>query len=293
MATPENVSSIESKYPYLGNLTIRPTRDLTAEQRRVERELSEIVQNLPSADLQYDQVNGTHGGRIINIDYYRCLHPLYGGGDPATLRMRRTQFTPATYAPAKKAAQDRFRRSLLSPECDVIIMGGGPASGKSTAVAAFLSKGGSNLNTPTLTYDTSLADSQEACQDIEEVLRRQGKVTIYWVYRPFKLAMGSMIQRALHDGRYLTARRLAVTHQGSRESISRILKAFGNDARVASYVIDNSGTLDDIRLMDLAQLDGVLYDSAGEVTRDVGLAVLKNQAQACQIPKDLYDAIAL
>lgn len=290
MSTTDDVTMLAGEFPYSGRLIIRPTMGLDAGQRLVERELATLVQDQTLADVAYDKLNGTQQGCVINIDYYRCLHGAYGDLDPATVRQRRTLLTPATYAPAKKAAQDRFRRAIMTPFDDVIIMGGGPASGKSTAVAASqVSKGvGSN----TLTYDTSLADPQEACEDIRAVLAFQNKVMLLWVYRPFPLAMVSMIERALRDGRYLTARRLAVTHTGSRAAILRIAKEFSTDHRVAVLAIDNSGANGKAHTMDLRTLEDTLIGTANEVTADIGLRELNAYSQSHDLPKDLYDAIA-
>ena len=117
-------------------MNIQPVEGLPDDERTKERELAAIVQN-PDADQRYNAIPLTYGGLVVNIDLYRELLPEYqldaqGAATPA-VRQSRTKYTAATYASAKAASMDRFQREVRHAR-RVILLGGGPASGKTSVL---------------------------------------------------------------------------------------------------------------------------------------------------------------
>jgi len=264
------------------------THDLNDEQRRVERELAEILANRTVADRLYNALPEALGGRVINIDLYRDLHPEYSR-DGTDRRERRTRLTPATYGPAKIASKDRFLRSLAHGQGQVVlIMGGGPASGKSTSLRATL---GNPQDLADIVYDTSLASSSEALAFVASSLEAGHTVKIAWVDRPFPRAIDSMVARACVDGRYLTLERMATLHRGSRQAILDVAEAYRSDERVEIAGIDNRYEERKPALRDLDPLVTAVRSSLKGVTHDAARAAFDAYRRSHDVPPDVERAL--
>jgi hypothetical protein len=277
-------SDADAAEPYPGRLRIQPTAGLPDDERQQERTLAEIVQGA-SADELYNDIDLAYRGLVINIDLYRELLPAYrlnlAGNASPDIRRRRTQFTAATFAPAKAASYDRFQREAAIAR-QVIILGGGPASGKTSALRAIVD----DIDRSTSTvYDTSLTDPATAEQEIGQALRNDRQVRISWVFKPFDLAIDGMIRRAVAEGRYLTLQRMVDLHRGSRRTLLHILNRFAgiNSLKVA-VVRHYAGNISEIPLADM---HAIFQNPNEDVTYERALRQYQQCEQCVLIPDDL------
>jgi hypothetical protein len=281
----ENSSSeAGAAQPYPGRLRIQPAAGLSDAERQQERNLADIVQGA-SADELYNDIELTYHGLVVNIDLYRELLPAYRlnltGSATPNIRLRRTEFTAATFAPAKAASYDRFQREAAKAR-QVIILGGGPASGKTSALRAIIK--GIDRSTSTI-YDTSLTDPATAEQEIGQALRNDRQVHINWVFKPFALAIDGMIRRAVAEGRYLTLQRMVDLHRGSRRTLLHILDRFaGVHSLKVSAVRNFFGNISDIPLADLP---AIFQNPEEEISYERALRQYQQCEHSIGIPDDL------
>lgn len=274
--------------PYPGPLGVVPVPDLPEDERAKERQLTELVQS-PGANEQYDALPLTFGGLVINIDLYRELLPEYRlselGQATAAVRANRTKYTAATYAAAKAASLDRFRRAAATAR-RVVLLGGGPASGKTLTLRALI---GALDPAETVVYDTSLTDYATAKREIEAGLAHGAQVDVVWIYSPFARAIDGMITRAVAEGRYLTLRRMVDLHRGSRETIQALInqtvgisgltiRVYGGGPNVAAE-------------MALADIPRIFQDSQEDLSHECAQRQYISCEKRLRIPEDLRERI--
>jgi hypothetical protein len=270
--------------PYPGRLRIQPAAGLSDDERQQERILAEFVQGV-SADELYNAIELTYHGLVVNIDLYRELIPAYrlnlGGSATPAIRLRRTKFTAATFAPAKAASYDRFQREAAKAR-QVIILGGGPASGKTSALRSIIEGIDRSIST---VYDTSLTDPASAEQEIGQALRNNRQVRIFWVFKPFVLAIDGMIRRAVAEGRYLTLQRMVDLHTGSRRTLLHILHRFAGVHSLNVSVLRDSA--DNFTRIPLADLPAIFQNPDEDIAYERALRQYQQCENSIGIPDDL------
>ena len=259
---------------------------LTAEEREKESELAQIVQG-ESADQQYNAIPLTFHGLVINIDLYRELLPSYRLGPEGLAtdqqRIDRTRYTAATFGPAKAASFDRFQRETATAR-RVVLLGGGPASGKTSMLRGIIDA----VDPLTTTvYDTSLTDPATAEREVRKALENDRQVDIYWVFKSFPLAVEGMITRAVKEGRYLTLERMVDLHQGSRETILRLIRQFSG-IHALSITALRSAAEGDVRIP-LAELASVLNNPTEDMSYGIALRQFHHCEARLGIQDDLKD----
>ncbi len=165
---------------------------LTEEEKQVAEELRKIFDE-PDADAKYDKLPDSMGGKILNADIARELSPRYQSVSD------RTRFTRATYEPARDYVYARFMRELKKKEGLVIILAGGAASGKTTSIQG-------TLQGADLVFDSNCADISKAKRVIDAAVGHGWSVVVVYIHRNFRIAVESMLKRAILTGRSIPLR---------------------------------------------------------------------------------------
>ena len=196
---------------------------LSDQEQAVLRELQRIV-SAPGVDYQYDQLDGTFNGRLLNADLARELSRDYRN------KYDRLCFTRCSYAPCAQYVLNRFRNVIRQP-CSpgtraVLFLAGGAASGKTSSV------GQKTIKLYDLIFDSNLADFQKARMMIDESLKAGWLVDISYIHRPYDLAVRSMIERAIDTGRYVPMgkpSKMGKLHVSAQRTIVRLRREFSDD----------------------------------------------------------------
>lgn len=262
----------------------RESVHLTAEQLRVETELFALCAQSEEMWAQYCQLAETHRGTVINIDLFRDLHPAYAAPGPDR-RERRTRLTPATYRPAKKASREWYDRLIAESEPgSVLFTGGGPASGKTRSLSQVF---GSYRDAFDRILDTSLTNLVEARTQIEHASAYGHAVKVVWVYRPFHLAVHSMIERACTDGRFITLARMAFLHRGSKEAFLALGHQYCGSQAVTVQCIINAFEEDDSGERSLEAAIPLVISDLTRTTEHVARHAFEQYCQCHTVPEDL------
>jgi hypothetical protein len=254
--------------PYPGRLHIMPWPDLPAVERTMERQLVDIVQK-SNADQLYNAIDLTYHGLVIDIDLYRELLPIYRadvkGYYKGFTRGRRAHYKVSTNAPAKAAAEDRFRREAAHAR-RIIVMAGGPASGKSLALRGMIEHiDPSN----TIVYENTLADPAAAEHMVIKAVNQGSQIAIIWVYMPFRTAVDGMIRRAFDDGRCVTLKNMVDLHLASRATFLHLIRQCSGMPLVRLRALGNFG--DREAELPLADLPALFDEPSQRISHDIAL----------------------
>ena len=258
-AMPEAIiTNVGGRQCYQGRLAIPVDARLGDEHARVEAQLAQLVEQVALADPAYDALPETKGGKIINADLYRELHPCYAEGSLAD----RQVLTRATTNPAKAGSQDRFARQLTACAASAqlkVVLAGGSGAGKTTTLRQMPEL----LSHADLIYDTTLSRPEDLTFVLARAHAAQLKkpLTIIYVHRPFADAVAGMIQRAKADGRYIPLVGMVANHAGAIANMHDLIKNHQHAASVR-VLIRNNG---DPQFSD-SQIDPIEF--CGTVTTD-------------------------
>lgn len=175
-------------------------------------------------------------GNVLNTDQAKELCREYSEND-----VDKILFSRAAYPPAKEFIKRLFFLEIELPDISTVtFLGGGAASGKSTAVETWKKNGRFPDNW--LIMDGTLSEENDALEQIEAALKRQKQILVIYVYCPVAKAVGFALSRAMKNGRGITIQRLAKTHFYSQKSVLALSEQYtGFPETIGFPVFDNSG----------------------------------------------------
>jgi predicted ABC-type ATPase len=218
--------------------------DLTGVDKEIEREAFEILARDDSTLI--DQYIKLHG-KNVNTDDARELFPAY--------RADRSR-AAAVHAPSTELS-NRVYAKLLDENRgavdEVIFLAGGGGSGKTTALKKMVLDQGRD---DVITFDGTFANPSSNKERIKQALDNGYEVSVVYVHveNPLK-ALANALDRAERmvaekgSGRTIPTAQLIEQHAKARQAFVDAAKEMKSEPRVTFQVIDNSGTLDDIKVV--------------------------------------------
>lgn len=193
---------------------------------RIRRDFAKILSRNPKAVI--DSTRDSSGHVVLNADDLFKRWPEYKN----TPRSRRW-LGSVLYAEARAFIDHAFARLLAAKSKTgqtVVFTAGGGASGKSTILRA-------QAERPDVDFvvDTTFSNTDRALLQIDTALQAGRLVEINYVYRDFRDAVRSMIERALDPkvGRIVPVDDMARTHFGAQETVFTVLERYAEEPRVA------------------------------------------------------------
>jgi len=205
-------------------------RTLTDEEKKVEEEAFRFLEeNFDKLAADYERIYG----RIIDADRIKELFPMF-----ATTEQTRRRWASAVYAPAARLADHLFHRFLREQisRVAVVLLAGGPGSGKSTFSAQpDIEK---ILSEAAVTVDGTLSDTERAITFIEAALDAGKEVVVFYVHCNFQRAIEGVIDRALSpiSLRVVPMSVVSAKHFGAVQTLKTISRRFGHRADFAIRV---------------------------------------------------------
>jgi hypothetical protein len=217
---------------------------LTGVDKEIEREAFELLARDEGALV--NQYISQHG-KSVNTDDARELFPAY-----QTDRSR----AAAVHEPSSELSKQVYAKLLDESRGsveEVIFLAGGAGSGKTTALKkVVLDQGADDV----ITFDGTFANPSLNEQRIKQALDKGYEVSVFYIHVEDPLqALANALNRAERmaaekgSGRTIRAAHLMEQHAKARRAFVDAAKELKSDPRVSFQVIDNSGTLDDIKLV--------------------------------------------
>lgn len=242
-----------------GDSQIPRAEDLPATERAIETRFADQVErDIDAAMAQYAKVEGSEGGRVLNTDLARELSPDY--------QADRTR-SAAVHEPASYLVKRMYERKLAEAPAEgqdalVLFSAGGTGSGKSTALDALAS---GDAQRAQIIYDTNMNTLSSAVRRIEQALRADKQVQIYYVWRdPVDALVNGALPRAKRMGRTVPIEEHARTHVGAAQVVKQLAKRYEQDERVSIQVIDNSHGKGKATLGSIDQVPDLPYNRVRE-----------------------------
>ena len=245
---------------------------------------AEIDANFDTLVAEYNQLDGTDGGRVLNTDIARELSPEY--------REDRTRS-----AEVHEAASDFIQRLFdkrvadAEPGSVVAFMAGGGGAGKSSAEYLLANK----LGDAHTILDGTLSSPEKARSNVQKVLRSGQGAVIAYIYRePLDALRNGVLTRAMGSGRTVPIDALIKGHAGASTVVRRLDAEFGSNDRFQVYAVDNSKGAGNAEIVPLESITPVIMDGlkerfinateeefqAGKISEAVYRATVGGQADA-------------
>jgi len=207
---------------------------LSTSQRKTEERLGKRLAT-QEADDAYAVMDGTEGGKRLDVDLYRKLSSEYDENNDS-----RTLHTLSTHQPSSAKVEQRYNELLAEPpNGHVLFMAGGGGSGKSTISDGLMAAA---VKKSDVIMDGVMSNEQRAVRQIEAALKSGREVKIAYVHRPFESAMQGVKKRyenEVNGGRWVPGDELAKAHVKAQETIIAVARKYKDDPRVKIRVFEN------------------------------------------------------
>lgn len=221
-------------------------------QDRIDNDFDALVE-------EYNGLNGTDNGKVLDADIARELSPEYRAD-----RSRASEVHEAVGNFIDKLYAKRIEE--IGPNGVVAFMAGGGGAGKSS-VQRFL---GDRLNAADIVYDGTMSSYDSAKRRVQLALDAGHGVLISYVYRdPAEAVKNGVFPRAMKTGRTVPVAALVKGHAGSSEAIRKLQETFGDDPAFEIVAIDNSRGPNKAEVAPLASIPRVNVEGLKERLIDV------------------------
>lgn len=252
---------------------------LTGMDRVYETRLArQIERNIDKAMREYEKLEGSKGGKILNTDLARELSADY--------RADRTR-SAAVHEPASYLVKRMYERRLANTSEageSVIFSGGGTGVGKTTGLDLAMEQS-ERIRDSRIIYDTNLNGLESSVKKIEQALESGRDVDIVFTYRdPVKSLTDGALPRAERMGRTVPITEHARTHVGSLDTLRELQERYADDERVRITVLDNNHGKNQARVSSVEALPRLDYNTVlGELN-----AALEAEFKAGTISERIY-----
>ena len=202
---------------------------------------------------EYEDLEGTDDGRILDTDMVRELSPEYRAD-----RSRAAEVHEAS----SQLTQLMFEQRMATQGRGIVaFMAGGGGAGKSTANDLV----GKLLNDAHTILDGTLSSYDKAKRNVQLALNRGNKVLITYVYRePVEALRNGVLTRAMRTGRTVTIDALVKGHVGSSSVVRKLQSEFGDNPMFKLITIDNSRGQGNAKVANLKDITPVIQSGLKE-----------------------------
>lgn len=200
----------------------------------IGREMADRIAAEPDAAIaEYNALEESNGGQILNTDIARELSPQYRAD-----RTRSADVHEASSAFVKKMYADRLAAPTPEGKEPVVLFtAGGTGAGKSTGLA----KVGGLASTAEIIFDTNMNTFESADLKIQQALKAGRKASIVYTFRdPVEALTMGALPRATRMGRTVPLDAHEETHTGARLTMDQLAAKYAGNPDVEIIAIDNS-----------------------------------------------------
>jgi hypothetical protein len=244
--------------------------DIGAElQDRVDTDFDALVQ-------EYNQLDGTDGGKVLDADIARELSPEYRAD-----RSRAGEVHEAVGNFIDKLYEQRMQET--SPDGLVVLMAGGGGAGKSSSKNLLADAYG----LADIILDGTLSTYKSAKARVQSALDVGQDVNIAYIYRePAEAVRNGVLPRAMVTGRTVPLDGLVKGHAGSNETIRKLQEDYGDNPAFKIFAVDNSRGEGKAALVAVEDIPVVEREGLKEELRNV----IDEEYKAGRISEKIYRA---
>ena len=219
-----------------------PSAFMSGEQQQVEKDFYDQILAEPfEAERAYAELEGTEGGRVLDMDEARELSGVYSQS-----KMSRTLHAGSVQQAVRAFIVDYMLEKKFSTpapgETYIGLTAGGPGSGKSRIKKL----NPEEWDAAEFVYDGTLQNFNGALTIIKQATQSGRFVKIWYVHAPIEQAVKQAVDRTARAGRALGLPILSSAHYNSQQVIIRLLKEYPNDPNFSITVIDNTDGVEKI-----------------------------------------------
>ncbi len=245
-------------------------------------ELNKALQDRIDTDYagavaEYNALEDTKGGQVLNTDLARELSPEYRAD-----RSRSAEVQEASSAFVNRLYRERLAAPVAPGKRPAVVFtAGGTGAGKSTTTELAAEV----MNSADIVYDTTMSTFASGDKKIQQALASGRDVTVMYVYRdPVEALTGGALPRAMRSGRTAPLDVLQKSHTGSRKVIDQLAEKYAGDDRVTIVAIDNSRGKNNAAVVALDQIPQISDTGLGEKLNEA----LENAYATGQITEQVY-----
>jgi len=238
-------------------------------QDRVDNDFDALVE-------EYNQLEGTDGGKVLDADIARELSPGYRAD-----RSKAGEVHDAVGNFIDKLYEQQIEKT--SPDGLVVLMSGGGGSGKSSSKNLLADA----YSLADIIFDGTLSTYKSAKERVQKALNAGQDVNIAHIYRdPADAVRNGVLPRAMKTGRTVPIAGLVKGHAGSNEVIRKLQEEYGDNPAFKIFAVDNSRGAGKAALIEVKDLPRVDREGLKEELQNV----IEQEYKAGRISEKIYRA---
>ncbi|UOF78922.1 thymidylate kinase [Caudoviricetes sp.] len=264
-----------------GKTTFKRDENLSPEYKKIEDSAFKRIEDSEEELLtQYQSLEDTKGGRIINTDSFRRLFTEdgYDGSNAAAVQ------EPSSYL-SKKA----YAKALSNPEEMVIFTAGGSGTGKTSALKG-IQEISNELDSAAAVVDSNFSSLDSAVTKIKQAEKAGKAVIVDYVYRdPLDSFENGVVARMLNNktemGRLVPSKVVAGNHIDSLKVVRQV-----EEMGIPVNYVDNSLGHGNAKISSFEEINSKAnYPSAEELTKQFN-TIAKRLLEEGKISQKAYEA---
>ncbi len=237
LSAPPSQARTEAAAAFKPNFrSFAPSTFLGAEQQQIEKDFyDQLISEPQAAEAAYAELEGTEGGRVLDMDEARELSGVYSQS-----KMARTLHAGSVQQGVRAFIVDYMLEKKFSApapaESYIGLTAGGPGSGKSRIKRLSPEE----WDGAEFVYDGTLQNFEAAQVIIEKAKQTNRNVKIWYVHVPVEQAVKQAVERTARAGRALGLQILTSAHYNAQQTAIKLLNQYAGDPDVSISVIDNT-----------------------------------------------------
>ena len=175
------------------------------------------------------------GPLLISPDDAKELFPAYNRNNRS-----RAQYADSVHQASGQIIDALWPRALAQPSPQqrngVLLLGGGVASGKTTALRSNAQVQRLIASTA-LVRESTLAKLERSAAHISQARAAGRPVEVLYVYAPIEVAVQRLVDRGMQQGRGVAAGAVAASHWRSQQTVLALAERFARDPQVRFHVL--------------------------------------------------------
>lgn len=250
------------------------------------------------AETKFANYLNTHLDEAV-IKYKQHFGNVLGGDNAKELSedflKNKVEYGESAHEPSSAFIKYLYNKELNDPVPEghnntIIFTGGGPGSGKTTALS-HLSKLADIQKKANIIYDTTMSSYGSASQKIDLALNKGRDINIMFVYREIVDSFEfGVITRLLKTGRSIPYKAHIIGHLDAIKTVLKLYQKYKNNDKVKFSFIDKSRGFDNIKLVGHEDIEKIETKSEQEY-QEILLNLINEKYKRHELTEEQYRSL--